>query len=262
MSPRRSSLTPAAPLSREVKTLIDAARELSEAVDRMEFAPPVTHVYNPLRYAWGAHRRYLERCAGPSTRVLFLGMNPGPWGMAQTGVPFGQVAAVRDWMGICETVGHPEPEHPKRIVDGFECRRSEVSGARLWGLFKDRFVTPESFFHSHFVINYCPLVFMEASARNRTPDKLLPEEIRGLQIACDDHLRVVVKTLQPEFVVGVGAFAEKCLRRVLEDSSIGTPATIVTRILHPSPASPSANKNWAAMATSQLVQAGVWHDMR
>ena len=33
-------------------------------------------------------------------RVVFLGMNPGPFGMAQVGVPFGEVAAVRDWLRI------------------------------------------------------------------------------------------------------------------------------------------------------------------
>lgn len=115
--------------------LVAAAHWLSDGVDKLVFSEPVTHVYNPLRYAWDAHHRYLK--LAPETqaaRVLFLGMNPGPWGMAQTGVPFGQVEAVRDWLGIDVPVGKPAKEHPKRPIEGFACRRSEVSGERLWAL--------------------------------------------------------------------------------------------------------------------------------
>jgi single-strand selective monofunctional uracil DNA glycosylase len=182
-------------------------------------------------------------------------MNPGPWGMAQTGVPFGEVAAVRDWLGISEPVDRPGREHPKRPVEGFACSRSEVSGRRLWGLFRERFKTADRFFGDHFVVNYCPLVFMEQSARNRTPDKLPATERVSLDQACDRHLQSIVSSLQPEFVVGVGAYAEKCLRRVLEAS--GHDARLA-RILHPSPASPAANQDWAGKATDQLQQAGVW----
>ena len=32
-------------------------------------------------------------------KLIFVGMNPGPFGMVQCGVPFGEIAAVRDWMG-------------------------------------------------------------------------------------------------------------------------------------------------------------------
>jgi single-strand selective monofunctional uracil DNA glycosylase len=32
----------------------------------------------------------------------------------------------------------------------------------------------------------------------------------------------------------------------------------VVRILHPSPASPAANRGWSAAATEQLIAAGVW----
>lgn len=235
--------------------LIAAAQELARQADALPFGPPVTHVYNPLVYAWEAHRQYIEKARPRSTKVLFLGMNPGPWGMAQTGVPFGQVEAVRDWLGIRAPVGKPANEHPKRPVQGLACPRSEVSGQRLWGLFRERFGTPQRFFREHFVVNYCPLVFMEATARNRTPDKLPPAERRPLDEVCDAHLRVVIESLRPEHLVGIGAYAEACLRRVLASSG---QSGQVTRILHPSPASPLANRGWAAAATEQLLQAGVW----
>jgi single-strand selective monofunctional uracil DNA glycosylase len=237
------------------RAVIDAAQQLADDVDALTFGEPVAYVYNPLRYAWRAHHAYLSLLNRSGARVMFLGMNPGPWGMAQTGVPFGEIAAVRDWLGISLRVDRPQSEHPNRPVEGFECSRSEVSGRRLWGLFRDRFGTADQFFQDHFVVNYCPLVFMEQSARNRTPDKLPAPERLPLDAACDRHLQAILTALQPEFVVGVGAYAEKCLHRVLESN--GCDAQLV-RILHPSPASPAANQDWAGKVTDQLQQSGVW----
>ncbi|HSL84142.1 MAG TPA: single-stranded DNA-binding protein, partial [Thermoanaerobaculia bacterium] len=127
--------------------------ELVAAVEPLAFSPPVACVYDPLVYAREPHRRYLERFGRPPKEVLLVGMNPGPWGMSQTGVPFGEVAAVRDWMGIDGRVERPDPEHPKRPVEGFACARSEVSGRRLWGWARERFGAPERFFERFFVWN-------------------------------------------------------------------------------------------------------------
>ncbi len=239
------------------RQLIAAAEQLAHDAGQLQFGPPVTHVYNPLDYAWPAHRQYIQQCQPTTTRVLFLGMNPGPWGMTQTGVPFGQVEAVRDWLRIDGKISKPAVEHPKRPIEGLACPRSEVSGQRLWGLFRDRFGEPARFFREHFVVNYCPLVFMEATARNRTPDKLPPGERQPLVAICDRHLRAVINCLQPEFLVGIGAYAEDCLRRAAHTSGSGVQ---IVRILHPSPASPAANRNWASAVTEQLTQAGVWVD--
>ncbi len=230
-----------------------AAEALSEAVERLRFDEPVSYVYNPLQYAWAAHQQYIARLNPQGCRVLFLGMNPGPWGMAQTGVPFGQIAAVRDWMHIDAEIGKPDNEHPKRPVEGLACERSEVSGERLWGLMQSRFPDAQDFFRDHFVANYCPLVFMEATARNRTPDKLPADEREALTAVCDAHLAALLDAIQPEFAVGVGMYAEKCLQRVRGERAIQ-----IARILHPSPASPLANRGWAPQATQQLVDAGVW----
>ncbi len=120
---------------------------------------------------------------------------------------------------------------------------------------QERFQAPADFFQTHFVLNYCPLVFMENSGRNRTPDKLSISERNALQQCCDQQLRTVLGLLPWTHVVGVGVFAETCLKRVTGE--IGYDAEIV-RILHPSPASPAANRDWAGTATKQLEQAGVW----
>lgn len=229
-----------------------AARELAREVDALTFEAPVTHVYNPLRYAARAHREYLRRYANSRKRVVFLGMNPGPFGMAQTGVPFGDVASVRDWMGISADVGKPAREHPNRPVDGFGCRRSEVSGARLWCAFAMRHASAEVFFQDRFVANYCPLAFMEESGRNRTPDRLRSSERADLYAACDRHLRELVSLLSPEWVIGVGTFARRRAEVALADTGIG-----IGMILHPSPTNPAANRGWAAQAEAQLERYGL-----
>ena len=232
--------------------LVHSAVRLRDAVSQLRFADPVAHVYNPLDYAWAAHESYLRRYGRGPKRVVFLGMNPGPFGMAQTGVPFGEVAAVRDWLGIQATIRKPAREHPRRPISGFACTRSEVSGRRLWGLFADRFGTAEQFFQAHLVVNYCPLVFVESTGRNRTPDKLQAAERDALFRACDEHLRNVVQALQPEWLIGVGDFAAKRANEVFSD------IIRIGRILHPSPASPAANRDWATQATTQLEKLGVW----
>jgi single-strand selective monofunctional uracil DNA glycosylase len=239
-----------AKISRE---LIATARDLAEQVDRLKFSPPVTHVYNPLDYASAPHELYLQKFGQSKKRVVFFGMNPGPFGMAQTGIPFGEIAAVRDWLKISAPVKKPANENPKRPITGFDCPRSEVSGRRLWGLFAERFSTPENFFADHFVANYCPLVFCEKSGLNRTPDKLPPAEKNPLLKICDAHLQRVVEILEPEWLIGVGDFAAKRAKEACEKTSVR-----VGQILHPIPASPAANRGWAKIATEQLIQLGVW----
>ncbi len=234
--------------------LIIAARELSAALSDLRFAPPVSHVYNPLTYAWSAHADYLQRYGGGKKRVVFLGMNPGPFGMVQCGIPFGEVRVARDWLGIDAPIGKPAVLNPHRPVEGWDCRRSEVSGRRLWGLFQQRYGSAAAFFTEHFVVNYCPLAFFD-HGRNLTPDKLPPTETASLFAACDEHLRQVITALQPEWLIAVGGFAEARARAALAGFGVS-----VGRILHPSPASPVANRGWAAAATGQLLALGVWYD--
>ncbi len=233
-------------------SLTEITDDLVRDLRGLRFAPPVAWVYNPLEYARAAHRRYLDYARG-RPEVLLLGMNPGPWGMAQTRVPFGTVSLVRDWLGIEEAVEKPSSEHPKRPVKGFACRREEVSGARLWGWARDAFGKPERFFALFFVGNYCPLLFLEESGRNLTPDKLAAADREPLFSACDRALGRTVEHLGVRLVVGVGAFAERRAAVALEgvDVEIG-------RILHPSPASPAANRGWAAAASRQLRELGVF----
>jgi single-strand selective monofunctional uracil DNA glycosylase len=231
--------------------LVRTSRALCRAVDGLAFGPPVTHVYNPLRYAFGPYTQYLERFGAAQGRVVLLGMNPGPFGMVQSGVPFGEVGMVRDFLGIDAPVGRPAREHPKRPVEGLACTRAEVSGARLWGWARERYGTPARFFARFFIMNYCPLAFLEASGRNRTPDKLPKAEREPLFAACDRALVRAVQALAPRMVVGIGAFARARAAAALGD------AVPIGMILHPSPASPRANRGWVVQAEADLAALGV-----
>jgi single-strand selective monofunctional uracil DNA glycosylase len=235
-----------------MNALVTISRGLCARVDVLEF-PSVPFVYNPLDYARVPHEAYLERWGAATPReVVMVGMNPGPFGMAQTGVPFGDVGLVRDWLGIEARVGKPELEHPKRPVLGFACPRSEVSGARLWGWARDRFAKPERFFRDFFVVNYCPLAFMEESAKNRTPDKLPGAEREALFAACDQALREIVEILRPSHVIGVGGFAEERAR-----AALSSPGLEIANILHPSPANPQANRGWAEAVDKKLSELAI-----
>jgi single-strand selective monofunctional uracil DNA glycosylase len=225
---------------------------LSDRVMSMTFASPVACVYNPIEYAREPYLTYCNTYGTSRKEAVFLGMNPGPWGMAQTGVPFGDVSMVTEWLGIQGNVSSPPEEHPKRPINGFQCPRGEVSGRRLWGWAKSRFGRPNRFFNRFWVANYCPLVFMEKSGRNRTPDKLKKNEKRILFDACDEALRRMVDLLQPDYVIGVGNFAFRQATTALAGLNLK-----IGRISHPSPANPRANRGWADLIEAELFEMGL-----
>jgi single-strand selective monofunctional uracil DNA glycosylase len=220
----------------------------NKALAQIVFSPPVAYVYKPLEYARSTVKYYFDQYAAAQGRILLLGMNPGPWGMAQTGVPFGEVSLVRDWLRIRGRIEKPGREHPKRPVLGFDCPRSEVSGKRLWGWARERFGAPERFFAHFFVANYCPLMFLDDGARNITPDKLAVRERHALEEVCDQALRSLVSDLAPRRVVGIGKYAEARARIALSNDDIP-----IDCIPHPSPANPAANRGWARLIDVQLL---------
>ena len=236
------------------EVMVAAGKILAQRADRLRFNAPVSYVYNPLIYAWAPYEHYLRTYASGPRRVVFLGMNPGPFGMVQTGIPFGEVQAVTQWLRIKGGVAAPRRQHPARPIVGFECARSEISGKRLWGFFEAQFKTPERFFRENLVLNYCPLAFLEETGRNRTPDKLPAAEKAALFAVCDEHLRSALSALQPEWLVCVGGFA--CERGHEAKSQTGGTFK-VCQILHPSPASPAANRGWAEAVLAQLKNHGV-----
>ena len=231
--------------------LISIAERLRDELATIRAGGSVRHIYDPLAYAWAPHRTYLRRFGRGERDVLILGMNAGYFGMAQTGIPFGDVVMVRDWLGIEERVERPKHEHPKRRIEGFACRRREVSGQRLWGWARDRFGTPERFFTRFFVANYCPLCFLAESGANLALDKLPAATRRRVEDACDRALRATASRLKVRYAIGLGRFAARRVESVLADGVLCGAAP------HPSPANARLRGNWAremerALAATQI----------
>ena len=220
-------------------------------------SPDVGYVYNYLDYAQDPFGQYLANYLPKKRPVeaLFLGMNPGPWGTAQTGVPFGDVKIVEEWLGIRGEVGKPKKMSSKRPIEGFDLERGEVSGERLWGWIEERWKSPENFFAEHFIWSHCPLMFIHTNgSRNITPDRLLKSDREAIYPACDRFLKVMLEELRPKWCVGIGRYATTSFERVLPATNLE--GANVVRILHPSPASPAANGGWAEKIEEQLDEAG------
>ena len=231
------------------KSLVGINEALRDAVDRLKFSAPAAFVYDPLDYAWPVAKKYLETYGKGPKEVVFLGMNPGPFGMAQTGVPFGEVSFVRDYLGLAGTISSPRKVHPKKPVLGFDSTRSEVSGRRLWGAIAKKHTTPDRFFERGFVLNYCPLLFLDQNGANLTPDKLVLAERKKLEAICDHALGEIFHLLAPKHIVGIGGYAAKRAALVSGRNVVTMP--------HPSPASPAANKDWEGIARASLAAAGL-----
>ena len=239
------------------KKLSNSAKKLAKKLNQFTFSEPISFVYNPLDYAFSSHHSYLHRYGNSQKKTLFLGMNPGPFGMAQTGIPFGEIHSVRQWLRIEEAIKKPPKEHPKRPILGFAIQKSEISGKRLWGLFQKQFQSAEEFFTQHFVINFCPLIWLSKEGRNITPDKINKSQVTEIFALCQEHLQEIIETFQAKNLIGIGNFAEKQLQIALHQMK-NKKNLKITKILHPSPASPAANRNWEKDTIHRLTEEKIW----
>ena len=230
-----------------VERLIEAAARLRDDVTpmgkKLVSEGRIDVCYNPLNYAWDVHEEYLRRMGGSGAKTVVLGMNPGPHGMGQMGIPFAATSVVRDLLGITNiSVKQPDNPDDRRPVIGLEYHKEEVSGTRLWGLLKDQYGDAQTIASRVFLVNHCPLMlFSGPRAANITPDKVGGSTAKALLGRCDEHLVEVVSVLGANRVIGVGKFAESRARAALAEKSIE-----VIGCWHPSPASPLANRNGGA----------------
>ncbi|KAL6265195.1 hypothetical protein P5V15_005279 [Pogonomyrmex californicus] len=233
--------------------VLSIEQELCIKLKDVTFPSSIQYIYNPLEYASETHAMYVRKYCTGMKKILFIGMNPGPWGMSQTGVPFGEINMVRDWLKISGPVGNPSKEHPDRRVTGFQCTRSEVSGFRLWGLFRDFCGSPENFFQNAYVHNYCPLAFMDGKARNITPAEIKSEGQKILHEACDKALIDIIQLLKTEIVVGIGNYAEKRAQIAVQTGGLSVQVMVLR---HPSPRV-VGNQNWNETAMRRLNELGL-----
>ncbi|KAH8271369.1 hypothetical protein KR018_007666 [Drosophila ironensis] len=227
--------------------------DLNKALEELEPASNIACIYNPLVYASRLHGDYLRRYLSGPKKLVLVGMNPGPNGMGQTGIPFGNVRTVKVMMQLSGTVDKPAVEHPKRPVVGLDCHIEEPSGVRLWELFLRLSGNMDTFSQQCFVHNFCPLAFFDEAGRNLTPSELKGTYKTRIRDLCLEALEQQLALLKPTIVVAVGEYVHSVLKRsdYCKSDSIS-----VLRLAHPSPRSVN-NTNWPEKAEAFLVE----HDL-
>nr|XP_022920875.1 single-strand selective monofunctional uracil DNA glycosylase-like [Onthophagus taurus] len=224
-------------------------QQLSLELNNLTFSFPVHYIYNPLEYAWEPHSTFVKTYCKGTKDVLFLGLNPGPWGMCQTGIPFGEVNISKEWLKMNGEVEKPKDECPKKQIKGFECHRSEESGKRFYGFFKNLCRTPEAFFKNAFVYNLCPLAFMKKESANITPHELKGQIKKDIENICGKTLVDILKLLDIKIIVALGRYTEKQAIEITQGFQLGHIKVIY--MPHPSPRV-VGNNNWAEKAQNVL----------
>lgn len=86
-------------------------KALCQRLAEVDLPPKVTYVYNPLEYAFETHYKFVKKYYNSTKRVLFLGMNPGPFGMSQNGV---STLLLNAFLHIRQPVSHTHTKLQKK----------------------------------------------------------------------------------------------------------------------------------------------------
>jgi len=238
--------------------VVNATRLLSARLEPVRAALPAAGLkavaaIDPTSYAFGNYTRFMQLAASGPRLALFVGMNPGPHGMAQTGIPFGDVDTARVLLGGADTI---DPLPGLRAASGaaWDCKglayhRGEQSGMRLWSALSQLCGSPQAALERCCIVNYCPLYMVGPELENITPSDLPRRHdiTRALEAACDEHLRQLVLGLEVKTVLSFGSYAHASARRALS----GFPVDFYTTP-HPSPRRGSAAE-WIASALPLLA---------
>ena len=200
----------------------------------------------------GAHEQYLKRFGEGRKRVVFLGMNPGPFGMVQVGVPFGEVNAVRDWMQISAPVAPPKTPNPSRPVEGFTCQRSEVRVSACGRFFAERYPHAQDFCRP-LCAELLPAGVLRSRAQRDT--RQAPEE-RNRTALC--RLRCTFRRASTRWRRNGWSASASLPDAGASSACPFVPAGEDRHRAHPSPAGPIANRGWAPQAAAQLTALGIW----
>lgn len=65
---------------------LNLADELNLSLEQFEIPKKVEAVYNPTIYARQTFEMYVKKYCNSPKPIIYFGMNPGPFGMSQTGV--------------------------------------------------------------------------------------------------------------------------------------------------------------------------------
>ena len=234
----------------KIKNLIEITRKLSNDCEIAKKKiindnQNIDFAYNPLKYAWEPHKKYLENYGLLGAKTIVMGMNPGH-GMGNTGIPFGCPKKVSKYLNITGLeVKEPVKVHPKRRITGLECIKPEISGKRIWGLIEDMYGPPTNAFRNIFVLNHFPLWMFNSAGQNITPDKLKKSSADDIFKICNEYLSDIISMLNAEKIIGVGKYANKMAHKAIKENNLE--GITIEEIPHPSPANPLANKDKGAI---------------
>lgn len=71
------------PISTKFLDLID---ELNVSLEQLHLPSEIQCIYNPTVYARHTFEIFVQKYCNSKKDIMYFGMNPGPWGMSQTGV--------------------------------------------------------------------------------------------------------------------------------------------------------------------------------
>jgi Uracil DNA glycosylase superfamily. len=207
---------------------------------------------NVFSYAIDPFLEYLEKAERGSVRTLYLGMNPGPYGMYRTGIPFCDFVTKREFLKITASVDETFIDVDAVRGEKPDEKRREVSGMRLWGLFESVYHSPERFFSSSLVLSYSPLIFFRSEGRraNIALSDVKSLDRKRIEKVSDEFLKRYIKELKCDTLVGIGDYAHRALVRCSDGERL-------LKIAHPSPANPAANGDWAGRTYCYLKSEGV-----
>lgn len=230
------------------KQFLDIECDLNNELNELQFPKNITHIYNPIVYALNLHCQYIKKFLNGKKKVMLIGMNPGPNGMVQNGVPFGNTNTVKNLMKIQGQVDQPPSLNPKRPVTGLSCTTEEPSGVRIWNLLQKLAGSLEVFGEQCFLHNFCPLAFFDEQGKNITPSELKGKIKSTLRDICLKYLEKEIQLIQPEIIIAIGSYVGDSLRKLSKQSIYVRTNIKILQLAHPSPRSLN-NNNWPEKAT-------------
>jgi single-strand selective monofunctional uracil DNA glycosylase len=188
-------------------------------------------IWNPGLYAASWHALFRKEYPASAGCILVFGLNPGPYGMAQTGIPFTDLKRLREHLprlakGLerrgCSLAG---VGLAPRSLRPYLSRTFESSAVRVYRFLSRGWGSAEDGWRSVVVANPCSLLFMDAAGENRTPADLVGAvsrrtgslvAARRLRERCNALRRLAareaVRVLSPRGVVLLGKDAQRAMQ--------------------------------------------------
>lgn len=224
-------------LTKELEDFLSKDKDINTTVqgehDKKDKPVNVRRILNPLVYAWHLHEEYMGKVP-QGTKILFVGMNPSPSSL--TGIPFYEKDAMTNLFGA-PLLTQLLNEMPAK----YRGNETSESGQRFWEFVFKKFGSYDKFFRYCFIINYCPLIFMNKDGGNVPLDGFNDASqslLKNLMAISDSGLKDIIDHIKPTLIIGIGRYAFNRVRQA------NTSNIKCYQIRHPSPATGMTSDQW------------------